>query len=191
MEFSKLLRPCENKAVLYVGSSYGVDDHVKGQAHAPVAVVEYGDYQCPHCGHAHPIVQRIQRHFGRRLCFVLRNFPLNKIHPNAEDAAEAAEFAGSFKKFWEMHNSFFDNQSMLDDALLMTLAQRLELSQNKLRQALEVETFMPRVRAEFLGGVRSGVNGTPAFFINGHRHDGPFEFEDLAAAIESALKSDL
>ena len=167
----------------------GENDHVQGQTDAPVTLVEYGDYQCPHCGHAHPIVQRIQKHFGRRLCFVFRNFPLNEIHPNAEASAESAEFAGSFGKFWEMHDAIFENQSLLDDELLLTLAGRLELSQQKLRQALEDETFTPHVKADFLGGVRSGVNGTPTFFINGQRHDGPFELEELSAAIEFTLDS--
>lgn len=160
------------------------EDHVEGPADAPVTLVEYGDYQCPHCGHAHPIIKRVQKHFGSKLCFVFRNFPLNQIHPNAEAAAETAEFAGSFGKFWEMHDGIFDKQSRLDDELLLGLAKRLELSQDKLRQALEDGTFTPRVEADFLGGVRSGVNGTPTFFINGERHDGSFEFEDLVAAIE-------
>ena len=165
----------------------GANDHVQGQADAPVTLVEYGDYQGPHCGHAHPIVQRIQKHLGRRLRFVFRNFPLNEIHPNAEAAAEAAEFAGAHGKFWEMHDAIFENQEMLGDELLLTLAQRLELSQQKLRQAWEDETFTPRVKADFLGGVRSGVNGTPTFFINGERYDGPVEFEVLSAAIEMAI----
>ena len=167
----------------------GGDDHVQGQLDSPITLVEYGDYECPHCGHAHPIIKRVQKHFGRKLRFVFRNFPLNQIHPNAEDAAESAEFAGSFGKFWEMHDAIFDNQSSLNDDLLLDIAGRLELSQEKLRVALEGGTFTPRVKADFLGGVRSGVNGTPTFFINGERHDASFEFDDLVAGIEMAVNS--
>src|SRR5438045_1884747 len=86
-------------------------DHVAGDANAPIVLIEYGDYECPHCSHAHPIVKRIQKHFGKRLCFVYLNFPLNEIHPNAESAAEAAEFAGSQGRFWEMHDTIFENQA--------------------------------------------------------------------------------
>src|SRR6476620_4774920 len=93
------------------------EDHVQGDASAPVVLVEYGDYECPHCGHAHPIVQRVQKHFGKRLGFVFRNFPLSQMHPNAESAAEAAEFAATKDRFWEMHDGLFENQDALGDPL--------------------------------------------------------------------------
>src|SRR5689334_2025118 len=163
------------------------DDHIEGDEGAPVVLVEYGDYECPHCGHACPIVKRIQKHFGKRLCFVFRNFPLNESHPNAEAAAESAEFAGKAGKFWEMHDAIYENQSELDEVLLLELAERFGLGQDKLQKALEAGTFTPRVEADFMGGVRSGVNGTPTFFINGQRHDGSFEFEELVAAIDGAI----
>ena len=163
------------------------EDHAQGPESAPVTVVEYGDYECPHCGHAYPIVKQVQKHFGKRLRFVFRNFPLSEIHPHAEDAAEAAEFAGAQGKFWEMHDLLFENQERLDEALYLALAQELELPAGTLRKALEVGTYRTRVRAEFAGGVRSGVNGTPTFFVNGDRHDGPYEFEDLVLAIDEAL----
>ena len=163
------------------------DDHAQGDANAPVTLVEYGDYQCPHCGHAYPIVQRVQKHFGDRLRFVFRNFPLNDAHPMAEPAAETAEFAGSVGQFWPMHDAIFENQRNLSPETLLALASSLGLAEADLQTALEAETFRPRVRHDFTGGVRSGVNGTPTFFINGHRHDGPFEFEDLVEAIEVRL----
>jgi protein-disulfide isomerase len=163
------------------------EDHAQGPESAPVTLVEYGDYECPHCGHAYPIVKQIQKHFGKRLRFVFRNFPLSEMHPHAEGAAEAAEFAGAQGKFWEMHDLLFENQDRLDEALYLALAQELELPAGALRKALEVGTYRTRVRADFTGGVRSGVNGTPAFFVNGHRHDGPFEFEDLVLAIDEAM----
>ncbi len=164
-------------------------DHAQGAENAAVTLVEYGDYQCPHCGHAYPIVKRIQKHFGERLRFVFRNFPLGEMHPEAEAAAETAEFAGANGKFWEMHDLLFENQERLGGELYAELAGQLGLSAEALEKALEDGTYAERVRADFQGGVRSGVNGTPTFFINGHRHDAAFEYEDLAAAIDAASGS--
>jgi protein-disulfide isomerase len=165
------------------------EDHRQGAEEAPCTLVEYGDYECPHCGAAHPVIQRVQKHFGERLCFVFRNFPLTQIHANAQAAAETAEFAASEGKFWEMHNLLFENQGRLGDELYAELAAQLGLDQTKLRQALEDGVFTSRVRNDFTGGVRSGVNGTPTFFINGQRHNGPADFEHLVKAIEAALTS--
>jgi len=162
-------------------------DHVQGDEHAPITLVEYGDYECPHCGLAYPIVKRVQKHFGERLRFVFRNFPLNEIHPHAEAAAESSEFAAAHRRFWEMHDGIFENQETLGLPLLLSLAKALELPAPELRAALTAQEYAPRVREEFLGGVRSGVNGTPTFFINGHRHEGAFELEDLVGAIELRL----
>jgi len=163
-------------------------DHMQGSASAECTLVEYGDYECPHCGHAYPIVKRVQKHFGKKLRFVFRNFPLAEMHPHAESAAETAEFAGANGKFWEMHDGLFDNQEDLGGALYLKLGQQIGLSPQELRAALEAREFLPRVKDDFTGGVRSGVNGTPTFFIDGKRHDGPFEYEDLVSAIQSALK---
>jgi protein-disulfide isomerase len=162
-------------------------DHVQGDAGAACTLVEYGDYECPHCGHAYPIVKQIQKHLGKRLRFVFRNFPLNESHPHAESAAETAEFAGAHGKFWDMHDLLFENQDRLSGELYLGLAQELELAPTELRLALEEGKYRTRVHSDFTGGVRSGVNGTPTFFINGQRHDGPFEYEDLLEAIEEAL----
>ena len=164
-------------------------DHAQGAENAAVTLVEYGDYQCPHCGRAYPIVKRIQKHFGARLRFVFRNFPLGEMHPEAVAAAETAEFAGANGKFWEMHDLLFENQERLGGELYAELAGQLGLSAEALEKALEDGTYEERVRADFQGGVRSGVNGTPTFFINGHRHDAAFEYEDLAAAIDAASGS--
>ncbi len=162
-------------------------DHRQGDPEAPCVLVEYGDYQCPSCGQAYPIVKRVQKHFGKRLLFVFRNFPLSQMHPYAEPAAEAAEFADAHKKFWEMHDLLYENQDRLDDALLFELAQSLHLDPEKLRQALASKEFEPHVRIDFRGGVRSGVNGTPTFFINGQRHDGAYDYASLTEAIEGVL----
>jgi protein-disulfide isomerase len=163
-------------------------DHQQGDPEAPCTLVEYGDYQCPSCGHAYPIVKRVQKHFGKRLLFVFRNFPLSQMHPYAEPAAETAEFAGAHDKFWEMHDLLYENQDRLDEALLLELAQKLHLVPAELRQALESKEFAPRVRADFSAGVRSGVNGTPTFFLNGQRHDGPYDFDSLVEAIDRVLE---
>jgi protein-disulfide isomerase len=163
------------------------DDHIQGDEKAPAVLVEYGDYECPHCGHAYPIIKSVQKHFGKRLAFVFRNFPLSQMHPNAESAAETAEFADAHQRFWQMHDGIFENQQNLGMPLFVELAEELKLSAPDLKTALAGREYEPRVKNDFLGGVRSGVNGTPTFFINGHRHDGPFEFEDLVAAITARL----
>jgi protein-disulfide isomerase len=165
----------------------GSSDHIQGDEQAPITLVEYGDYECPHCGLAYPIVKRVQKHFGKRLRFAFRNFPLNEIHPNAEAAAEAAEFSATQGRFWEMHDAIFENQENLDPSLLLEIAKAIGLSAPGLRQALESKEYAGRVRQDFLGGARSGVNGTPTFFINGLRHDGSFELEDLVGAIDDQL----
>jgi len=163
------------------------EDHAQGRENADVTLVEYGDYECPHCGHAYPIVQQVQKHFGKRLRFVFRNFPLSEMHPHAKAAAEVAEFAGADGKFWEMHDGLFENQNRLGEALFLKLGEELKLSATAMRDALTQGIFEARVRADFNGGVRSGVNGTPTFFINGHRHDDSFDYETLVAAIQQAM----
>ncbi len=162
-------------------------DHVQGDQQAAITLVEFGDYECPHCGHAYPIIKHVQKHFGPRLRFVFRNFPLNEIHPNAEAAAEAAEFAANHGRFWEMHDGIYENQEKIGLPFFLELASILALSAPDLRKALATREFAPRVKEDFLGGVRSGVNGTPTFFINEQRHDGPFEFENLVEAIEARV----
>lgn len=160
------------------------EDHIQGNENALVTLVEYGDYECPHCGHAHTIVKQLQRQFGSKLRFVFRNFPLTEIHPLAEPAAETAEYADSLGLFWEMHDLIFENQANLSSGLLIELAESLGLSEGKLEKILLNHTYEPKIQKDFLGGVKSGVNGTPTFFINNERHRGSFEFEELAAAIQ-------
>ncbi len=165
----------------------GPADHILGDEDAAVTLVEYGDYECPHCGHAHPIVSAVRKHFGKTLRFVFRNFPLTEIHAHAEAAAEAAEFAAAHGKFWEMHDAIFENQSRLGGRLLPEAAVKLGLSAEDLAAALESHEYLPKIKSDFLGGVRSGVNGTPTFFINGVRYDGVPEFEELVAAIDKSM----
>jgi protein-disulfide isomerase len=162
-------------------------DHIQGPDDAPITLVEYGDYQCPHCGLAYYVIKAVQNHYGDQLRFVFRNFPLAQIHPLAEPAAETAEFAGAHNRFWEMHDSIYENQERLSLPLLYELADVHALSISGLERALETHEFLPRIRNDFLGGVRSGVNGTPTFFINGERHEGSYAFEDLVSDIDAHL----
>jgi protein-disulfide isomerase len=161
----------------------GADDHVAGPDDAPVTLVEYGDYECPHCGMAYPIVKSIQRRLGDRLRFVYRNFPLKDSHPHAPHAAEAAEAAAVQGSFWEMHDTLFEHQDALEDADLVRHAKKLGLDAARIAQELEAGTYARRVRDDFRSGVRSGVNGTPTFFINGERFDGPWADEGLFYAV--------
>lgn len=161
-------------------------DHRRGDPNAPVVLVEYGDYQCPHCAAAEPVVEALLQGFGRDLQGVFRHFPLSEIHPLSEIAAEALEFAGAQDAFWPMHRAVFANQPRLSAPMIFAIAGALNLRQPALRQALEAGSYRAKVREDFLGGVRSGVNGTPCFFINGVRHDGAHSFAALSAAVFAA-----
>jgi protein-disulfide isomerase len=164
-------------------------DHIQGNIKAACTLVEYGDYECPHCGAAYPLVKQIQKHFGSKLRFIFRNFPLTNIHVHAQAAAEVAELAGSNGQFWEMHDLLFENQDRLGNALFVELDQELKIDATELQKALDDKTFAAHVRADFSGGVRSGVNGTPTFFIDNQRHDGPMDYSTIVAKIEAALAS--
>jgi protein-disulfide isomerase len=164
----------------------GKRDHIQGLADAAVTLVEYGDYECPHCGRAYPIVKDIQHRMGHRLRFVYRNFPLRESHPHAQQAAEAAEAAGAQGKFWEMHDRLFERQFALDGEYLIEYAGDLGLDVARFRKELGSGVYESRVREDFRSGVTSGVNGTPTFFINGVRHDESWEVEPLLAALERA-----
>jgi protein-disulfide isomerase len=162
-------------------------DHVRGTKNAPVTLVEYGDYECPYCGQAHYIVQQLEGMLADSMRFVFRNFPLTTVHPHAEVAAEAAEAAGGQRKFWPMHDVLFENQEALEIDDLLQYATQLELDVPRFARDLEEHRYADRVREDFLGGVRSGVNGTPTFFINGFRHDGSFDLQSLLDTINQIL----
>jgi protein-disulfide isomerase len=164
----------------------GERDHIQGSADARVTLVEYGDYECPHCRRAYPIVKEVQRRQGLRLRFVFRNFPLRESHPHAQHAAEAAEAAGAQGRFWEMHDRLFERQFALEDENLVEYAGDLGLDIARFRADLAAGVHAPRVREDFRSGVMSGVNGTPTFFINGARHDDGWDVEPLLAALERA-----
>jgi protein-disulfide isomerase len=152
-------------------------DHAAGPDDAPVTLVEYGDYECPYCGMAAPIVKRAQQDIGSRLRFIFRNFPLAEAHPHARLAAQAAEAAGAQGKFWEMHDTLFEHQDALEAEDLVGYAKSLGLDAAQFARELEAGTYEKRVRDDFRSGVRSGVNGTPTFFVNGSRYDGSWANE--------------
>jgi protein-disulfide isomerase len=164
--------------------SVGGDDHSQGPATAPVTLLEYGDYECPYCGAAYPVAKAVVKHFGSRLRFVFRNMPLSQMHPYAELAAEAAEAAAAQGKFWEMHDALYEHQAELGPKLVQTLAQRLKLDLKQFDDDLASHRFRDHVKRDFMGGVRSGVAGTPTFFINGERYDGELDQNSLTEAVQ-------
>jgi protein-disulfide isomerase len=162
-------------------------DHARGPEGAPVTLVEYGDFECPHCGAAYPVLAELQRRFGDRLRFVFRHFPLTNVHPHAQAAAEASEWAAAQgeARFWQLHDRIYQTQKHLSEQHLLELAEGLELDPGSLARTLKDHLFFARVKEDFLGGIKSGVKGTPAFFLNDVRHDG--DAASLAAAIERLL----
>jgi protein-disulfide isomerase len=165
----------------------GPDDHIRGSAVGRVTLVEYGDYECPYCGEAYPIVKEIEGILGDELRSVFRNFPLSEVHPHAFQAAEAAEAAAAQGRFWEMHDRLYENQQRLSEADLLDHAQALELDVERVAAELREHAHEPRIRNDFVSGLRSGVNGTPTFFINGRRHNGSYDLETLLGALRAAL----
>jgi protein-disulfide isomerase len=161
-------------------------DHILGPSSARVSLVEYGDFECPHCGRAYVEVHDVLQRMHGQVQFAFRHFPLSQVHPHAMLAAEAAEAAGAQGRFWEMYGRLFENQESLEARDLLGYAHDLELDVREFRSALEDHRFLPRVREDFTSGIRSGVNGTPCFFINGRRHDASWDADTLLAALVRA-----
>lgn len=176
-----------NNEVARLSTPVTARDHAQGPPDAVVTLVEYGDYECPHCGRAYPIVKGIQARMGSRLRFVFRNFPLKEIHPHAEHAAELAETAAVQGKFWEMHDRIFEHQRTLGDLHLLEFAAELDLDVERVKRELASHTHEARVREDFLSGIKSGVNGTPTFFINGVRHDAAWDADTLEQALRAEI----
>jgi len=160
-------------------------DHAEGPADAHLTLVEYGDYQCPYCGAAYPVVKRLQKTLGRKLRFVFRNFPLTQTHPYALIAAETAEAAALQGRFWEMHDLLFEQQALLEPDIIPTWAERLGLDLERLGNDISQGLVEGRIKEDRQSGIRSGVNGTPTFFVNGRRFDGPLDYDSLLAALKS------
>jgi protein-disulfide isomerase len=161
-------------------------DHIRGPVDAPITLLEYGDYQCPYCGAAHPIVNAVRQEMGDAVRLVFRHFPLMTIHPSAELAAEAAEAAGAQKKFWPMHDTLFENQQRLDPPALLIYAKAVGADVDAFAEDLRTHAHADKVREDLMSGVRSGVNGTPSFFINGVRYSGSWDLPNLLAAVHAA-----
>jgi len=172
------------KALLKISVHEG--DHVQGPDDAPITVVEYGDYECPHCRLVYYNVKALQERLGDRLRYIYRHLPISSVHPHAQLAAEAAEAAGAQGKFWEMHDILFSQQDV-DEAHLLEYAATIGLDMEQFSHDLAHHTYAERVQADFNGGIRSGVNGTPTFFLNGERYDGAWDLESLLELVEKPL----
>jgi len=167
-------------------------DHSAGPPEAPLTLVEYGDYQCPHCAAADPVVRAVQKALGKELRFVFRNFPLTEMHPAAEPAAEFAEGAAAQGKFWEAHDAIFawsrrHGPPSLGPDAFAAIAEALTLDAARLEADVSEHRYLERIKTDFNGGIRSGVNGTPSFFINGQRFDGAATVEELTEALRALL----
>ena len=164
-------------------------DHFKGPAGGSLTLVEYGDLECPHCALVHPVVAEIAHELRDSLVVVFRHFPLTRVHPRSQRAAEAAEAAGSQGKFWEMLDLMYQNHEDLHEESLARLAKKLKLDTKRFAKDMEGQVYRDRVRADFLSGVRSGVNGTPTFYINGERYGGSYDFDAIVAALLKASRT--
>ena len=156
----------------------GSQDQQTGNTKAKATLVEYGDYQCPHCGYAHPLLKKLLQNNSDEIHFVFRNFPLAEVHPAAMMAAQAAEAAGKQGKFWEMHDLIYENQNDLHGNRFVDFAESLGLDLQRFGQDWKSESILAKIEADFESGIRSGVNGTPTFFINGTKYeayDGSYE----------------
>lgn len=162
----------------------GPQDHVAGSRDAPVSLVEYGDYECPYCGKAYWEVKRVQEVLGERLCFVFRNFPLTQLHPHALEASEAAEAAAMQGRFWQMHNLLFENQQALDEESLLAYADEVGLDLDQFALDLQEHRFLQRIERDLKEGTRSGVHGTPTFFLNGVRYEGDYRADVMLDVIQ-------
>ena len=166
----------------------GAADHMLGPAHAVVTVVEYGDFECPNCKQAAPAVKILMARFAGRVRFVYRHFPLEGVHPHALQAALAAEAAGAQGKFWPMHVRLFDSQSHFKLPQLRGYAERLELDMGRYDADMAEQVYLQRVREHIESGEKSGVRGTPAFFVEGAIQDVSFGLQHLFERVEEALR---
>jgi len=160
-------------------------DHILGPENAPLTLVEYGDYECPHCRRAHSVVKALRKAMGKKLRYAFRSFPLSAVHPTAVMAAEGAESAARQGKFWELHDMLFENQDMLGPDAIVVWAQYLNLDMKAFRARIEDGTARAKVREDRASGIRSGVNGTPTMFVNGFRYNGLTEYGELAEYLQS------
>ena len=162
-------------------------DHVLGSPHAPITVVEYGDFECPTCKQAAPSVKLLLERFEGKVRFAYRHFPLESIHPHALRAAEAAECAGAQGRFWAMHDLLFANQPHLDLKHLTAYAKQLDLDMARFTAEMDDEVYLQRVREHIDSGLSSHLRATPGFFVNGMIVDVSFGLQSLFDAVQAAL----
>jgi protein-disulfide isomerase len=158
-------------------------DHIRGSLTAPISLVEYADFECPYCRAAVPIVEGLLEALGYKLSVTFRHFPMREVHPHSQHAAEVAEAAASQGRFWEMHDKLFVNQNALDDGSLLKYAADLGVDAERIGEELANHVHSRRVADDRLGGLASGVNGTPTFYIDGERYDGSVGLRQMLAAI--------
>ena len=163
------------------------DDHAQGEAEAAVRLVQYGDYECPYTRLSRHAVHQLQREFPDSLRFVFRHFPLEEIHPHARAAALAAESAGAQTDFWTMHEYLFEHQQQLEDADLQRYALELGLDVDRFERERKSLEIGRRIDRDLDSGERSGVEGTPTFYVNGIRHEGGYDLESLRPAIAASM----
>ncbi|PWR07353.1 disulfide bond formation protein DsbA [Micromonospora sicca] len=164
-------------------------DHARGPAEAPVTLVEYGDFQCRFCGAAHANLTELLRQRADQVRLVYRHFPIANVHPYAESAAEVAEAAGRRGRYWEMHDWLYEHQDQLDPVHLSLGVEQLGLPPDEIDAEVTGHAHADRVRRDFVGGIRSGVTGTPTLFVNEVRHDGGYDLADLLAAVDAAANA--
>ena len=165
-------------------------DHHQGNVNAAVTLIEYGDYECPYCGRAYPLIKRLLKERGDKLHFVFRNFPLRTTHPHAYMSAVAAEAAAKQDKFWEMHDLIFENQRRLSTNFLSSLAEKISVDLTQFDKDSKSEEIRNKIQTDFESGIRSGVNGTPAFFVTSSRlltYDETYESLLAAVSLEAEM----
>lgn len=163
------------------------EDHFQGSLKAPVQLMEYADYQCPYCGQAYYVIKDIQKRLGDKLVFIFRNFPIPELHPYAISAAIAAEVAAEQGKFWEMHDIIFKNQKHLQDDFLFDYARQIGLDMPRFETGIKDKRYFEKVRKDFDSGVKNGVQGTPAFFVNGRFYSGNWMEPEFVDFLESQV----
>jgi protein-disulfide isomerase len=170
------------------GKPDAATDHISGPSSAPVTLIEYGDFECPACRQAYPVVEAMQSHHEGRIRFVFRHFPLREVHPHAEMAAEAAEAAGAQGKFWQFHALLFAHQEILDASHFSQYAKSLGLDMPRFENELKNHVYRQRVQEHIESGNRAGVRATPAFFVDGKLVDVSFGLQRLQDAVDAALQ---
>lgn len=167
----------------------GERGHICGDANYLVTLVMYGDFECPYCGRAYPVVKRLQESLGADLRFVYRHFPISSRHRYAKLAAEASEAAAAQGAFWEYADRLFENQNKLDEKALSLFAADLGLDTDRFKRELDSHVYAARVEEDLDSGIMSGVNGTPTFYIEGLRYDGPPEYREMYSALLKVIRS--